>query len=243
MKIIFEKQRLAGLFLAALMLFGFNSAIAQTDNSLGTWEIFVLKGNLNKKVFFTGEFNIRNNNFHSTYDYCEYKGGIGYSLTKSFGILVGAGGYNSSLTGSFLNTVPSQKEFRIWLDLLLRNSYKRLNFDHRMRFEQRYTSVGNKQRLRYRLTLTVPVNKPTLSDNTFFVSSSDELFFGQSHPSYEKNRFYIGAGYKLNNNFTFHLGNMHQSDYKSSYSLSKNYLKLMIIYNLTHKAQNKHLTT
>lgn len=241
MKFIFIKHKLIRLLPTVLLLFGLYPVNAQIDKNIGNWDILVLKGKINKKFFFNSEFNIRSNNFHSTYDYCEYKIGLGYSITRNFGLAVGTGGYNSSLTGSFLTTQPSQKEYRTWLDLLLRNSYKRLNFDHRGRIEQRFTSIGFKARLRYRLTLTVPVTRPTLADKTFFLASSDELFFGQSHPNYEKNRFYAGAGYKLNENFTFHIGNMSQTDYKSSSSSCKNYLQIMVVYNLTHNSTEGHL--
>lgn len=236
MNYIILKYILKRLFLTAIIAFGFYSVNAQTDKSIGNWDVLVLKGNISKKFSLNGEFNIRTNNIHSTYDYCEYKIGAGYSITRNFAIELGAGGYNSSLTGSFLTTQPSQKEYRTWLDFLVKNSYKRLIFDHRGRIEQRFTSVGYKNRLRYRLTLTVPVNKSTLTDKTFFLSSSDELFVGQSHPNYEKNRFYVGAGYKLNENFTFHAGNMNQTDYKSNSSLCKNYLQLMLVYNFSNKS-------
>lgn len=236
------KHTLKRLFLTALIPLGYYSANAQNDNNLGSWNVFIIKDQISKKISFNGEFNFRSNTFHSTYDYCEYKVGLGYSFTKNFGIAVGTGGYNTSLTGSFLTTQPSQKEFRTWLDFLLKNSYKRLNFDHRGRIEQRFTNTGYKNRLRYRLTLIVPVNKPTLADKTFFLASSDELFFGQSNPCYEKNRFYVGAGYKLNENFTFHAGNMRQIDYKKNNYVGKNYLQLMIIYNITNKIHDKDLS-
>jgi hypothetical protein len=236
------KHQLSRLLMTIILLFEFNLVFGQSDNGVGNWDVLILKGNLSKKFSLVGEFNIRNNNFHSTYDYSEYKIGIAYSLTQNFALSIGTGGYNTSLTGSFLTTQPSQKEYRTWLDLLFKNSYKRLNFDHRLRIEQRFTSAGYKNRVRYRLTLTIPVNKPTLSANTFFLASSNEFFVGQSHPNYEKNRFYVGTGYKLNQNFTFHIGNMHQSDFKSSSSISKNYIQLMVIYNLTHKIEDKHLS-
>jgi hypothetical protein len=222
-------------FLVVPILLGYYSVSAQYDNSLGTWDIFLLKGNFSKKISFTGEFNIRANDFHSTYNYCEYKLSAGYSLKHNLIVGAGAGGYNSSLTGSFLTTQPSQKEFRVWFEMMFKHSYGRLYFDHRARIERRFTYSGNSSRFRYRLAINVPVTKPRLSDNTIFFATSNELFFGQGHPTYEKNRFFIGAGYKLNDNFTFQLGNMNQNDYKGSYIQCKNYLYLTIICNLPNK--------
>jgi hypothetical protein len=230
------------LFFAIPILFGYYSVNAQYDSSLGNWEIFLLKGNFNKKVSFTGEFNIRANDFHSTYNYCEYKFSAGYSLKHNFVIGAGTGGYNTSFTGSFLNTIPSQKEFRFWLEAMYKHSWGRFYFDHRIRVERRFTIIGNTSRFRYRLGLNVPVTKPRLSDHTIYLAASNEIFIGQGHPSYEKNRFFAGAGYKLNDRFTFQVGNMNQNDYKGSYILSKNYLYLTFIYNLPNKTKQQKKT-
>jgi hypothetical protein len=222
-------------FLFVPILLGFYSVNAQYDKSLGTWDIFLLKGNISKKFSFTGEFNVRANDFHSTYNYSEYKIILSYSLKPNFIIGAGTGGYNTSLTGSFLTTQPSQKEFRIWVEALYKHSLSRFYFDHRIRVERRFTYLENSNRFRYRLAINVPINKLRLSDNTVFFATSNELFIGQGHPSYEKNRFFIGAGYKLNDRFTFQLGNMNQNDYKGSSIQCKNYLYLTIICNLPNK--------
>lgn len=222
-------------FLAIPILFGFYSAKAQSDNTLGHWEIFVLKGNISNKFFFIGEFNARANDFSSIHNYCEYKLSMGYYLKKNLGIALGTGGYNTSLTGSFLSTLPSQKEVRIWLDMLLKHSFSRFYLDHRVRLERRFTSLGNTTRLRYRIAVSVPIFKPELNNNTIYATVNNEIFLGQGHPTYEKNRLFLGAGYKLNDNLNFQLGNLNQTDLKGSYSLSKNFLQLTIIYSLTKK--------
>jgi hypothetical protein len=222
-------------FLVVPILFGCYSVNAQYDNSLGNWEIFLLKGNISRKISFTGEFNIRANDFHSTYNYCEYKLSLGYSLKHNLIVGAGTGGYNTSFTGSFLTTQPSQKEFRIWVEALYKHTLSRLYLDHRVRLERRYMYSGNTNRFRYRLAINVPITKPRLSDNTVFFATSNELFIGQGHPTYEKNRFFLGAGYKLNDRFTFQLGNMNQNDYKGSNIQCKNYLYLSIICNLPNK--------
>lgn len=222
------------IFFVPVFLTGI-SANAQYDSSLGTWDIFLLKGNLSKKISFTGEFNIRADDFHSVYNYSEYKIILGYSPLHNFIIGAGTGGYNTSLTGSFLNTVPSQKEVRIWIEALYKHSLSRFYFDHRVRAERRFLYSGNTNRFRYRLAINIPITKPRLSDNTVFFATSNELFIGQGYPTYEKNRFFIGAGYKLNDRFTFQLGNMNQNDYKGSNIQCKNYLYLTIICNLPNK--------
>lgn len=233
------RNKFTRYFLFIPVLLGSISVNAQYDRSLGTWDIFLLKGNLSKKVLFTGEFNIRANDFHSTYNYSEYKIILGYSIANNFIIGAGTGGYNTSLTGSFLTTQPSQKEFRIWLETLYKHSLSRFYFDHRVRFERRFLYSGNTNRIRYRLAINVPVTKPRLLDNTVFFAINNELFLGQGYPTYEKNRFFIGAGYKLNDRFTFQLGNMNQNDYKGSNIQCKNYLYLTVVCNLPNKSKQQ----
>lgn len=224
-----------------LLLLVCYSGNAQTDNSLGNWEILILKGNINKKFSFIGEFNIRNDDLISTYNYSEYKLGIGYALTRNFGILLGTGVYNNNHAGSFLTTTSSQKEYRTWFEMSLKQLYKRLYFEHRGRIEQRFTTSGYKNRLRYRLSLTIPITKPNLTEKTLFIASANEIFIGQNSPTYEKNRFYAGIGYKLNDNLSFQIGGLNQVDYKSDDNIRTNYLQLLIICNLGHIKLDKHL--
>jgi hypothetical protein len=237
MKLILNK-----IILMALFLWGFYSVNAQSERIMGNWDVFVLKGFIGPKFFYNGEFNMRTNDFPNTYDYSEYKILFGYHLTQDFGIDVGTGGYNSSLTGSFLTTQPSRKEIRTWVDFLLKHSYNRFYFDHRIRIERRYTiSSGSPYRIRYRPVLTITINKPRLKDNTFFLSTSDDAFFGQFQPTLELNMFYLGAGYRLNDHFTFQAGNMNNYDFRKSTNQSRNYLYLTFVYNLTARSSDKEL--
>ncbi len=228
----FGIYRVIRYFFVVPILFGFSSAYAQYDNSPGNWEFFLLKGNITKRISFTGEFNMRANDFNSTYNYCEYKFSLGYSVLHNLILGAGTGGYNSSLTGSFLDTQPSQKEFRLWFEAIYKHSLGRFYIDHRVRFDWRFTNLGNKDRVRYRLALNFPVNKPQIIENTIFLSGYNELYIGQSHPSYEKNKLFLGAGYKLNRHFSFQLGNVNQNDYKGSGIKCKNYLQLILAYNI-----------
>jgi hypothetical protein len=239
LSIEFQMHKFIKYLVALPVLLGYFSVNAQYDSSLGNWEVFILKGNINKKFSFNGEFNIRANDFHSTYNYCEYKLGFGYSIKKNLIIGAGAGGYNTSFTGSFLTAPPSLKEFRLWFDVVFKHSFSRLYFEHRVRAERRYTDFGDRNRLRYRLGLNVPISKPGMTNNTIYFASSDEFFVGQGHPAYEKNKLFIGVGYKLNDRLNFQLGNLNQNDYKGSYILCKNYLQLTLVYNLPGKVNSK----
>jgi len=215
-----------------LSFMGNNSCFAQDNTALGSWGMLILKGRINNKFTLQGEFNTRSDNFASNFNYCEYKTSVIYSLSSKFGMALGAGGYNKNDDGSFFTTTNSEKEFRTWGDLLFKHALNRLFFDHRARLEQRFLHSDYQNRLRYRFALTVPVNGKVLTDKTFYLASYDELFFGESTPVYEKNKFYAGAGYKFNKTLAVQLGGISQADYKNDNDARKNYLQLIILCNI-----------
>ena len=139
--------------------------------------------------------------------------------------------------GSFLQSRP--KESRLWLDFLIKNSYKRLFFDQRIRIEQRFNNTaGAPNRIRYRPLLTIPVNHSKLSNNTFFFSTSNDLYFGTGNPTLELNMFFLGGGYKVNDRMILTAGNMNNYDFRKTTDQSKNYLYLTLVLDLTAK---KHI--
>ena len=160
---------------------------------------------------------------------------------QNFGIGVGAGEYESSLTGSFLTTQPSQKELRVWIDFLFRNSYKRFAYENRFRIEHRYNTSGTPNRIRYRPVFTASISKPRLTDNTLFFISTNDAFFGPNHPTFELNMLYLGLGYKMDRNFTFCAGNMNLYDFTKKSNRSSNYLYLMLVCELTSRSHDRPL--
>jgi hypothetical protein len=220
----------------AILLNGWNHANALTNPDLGDWNIFILKTKLKNKFSFVGEINFRSEKLIKKFNYGEYKGSILYSMNKNIGFSLGAGGFNkNSEDGFFLNS-SAESEFRTWVDfLLLKHSTGRFNFEHRGRMEQRFIPSDYQNRLRYRLQLNLPVNHTKMSDKTIFLSAYNEFFVGENDPHWEKNKFWTAAGYRVNENFSFQMGNVIMTDIKKQSKISKNYLVFMIVYNLTGK--------
>jgi hypothetical protein len=50
----------------------------------------------------------------------------------------------------------------------------------------------------------------------------------------EKNRFYAGLGYKLNENVALQVGNMRDTDYKPDSRTRKNYIQVLFICDFTN---------
>ena len=229
-------RRLFRATLITTILIGICASIhAQESQSLGNWNSILLKGKISHKWSLFGEGHIRSSNYDLKYDYFEIKSGIGYAVTKNFTVLVSAGFFNTDEPGGFFQTPALQKELRTWLELNLKQTVSRFNFEHRARLEQRFIGDNYKNRIKYRLGLIVPVNKVEMVKGSIYLAVADELFIPQygSHVV-EKNRFYFGAGYKMNQNAALQFGCVNDIDYKLNSHLVKNYLQIMLIYDFTN---------
>ena len=235
-------KRLFPFILSTACLIGIHSSSkAQTDHSLGNWNAIFLKGKISPKLSLMGEGHIRSNDYNLKYDYYEVKAGISYSITKNLAGLVGTGLYNTYEIGELFETPALQREFRTWLELNFKQVFKRLNIEHRGRLEQRFLPNNYKNRLKYRLALTLPVNKPTIVQGSIYLAVNDELFIPQHGATLvEKNRLYLGMGYKMIPNAAFQIGCVNDTDYKLGGHTIKNYLQLMFIYDFTNMLK-KHI--
>lgn len=236
----FTRRLFTAILTNICLVITYSSSNAQTDHSIGNWNSIILKGKISPRLSSMSEGHIRSSSYDFKYDYFEVKTGISYSITKNFIGLFGVGLYNTYQPGGFFQTPAQQKEFRTWQELTLKQIYKRFNFEHRARLEQRFIPENYKNRLKYRLGLIVPVNKAEMIQGSVYLTVADELFIPQYGPTVEKNRFFAGAGYKMNENATLQIGCVSDTDYKSHEYSVKNYLQLMLIYDFT-KLVKKHI--
>lgn len=231
----FTKRLFTIILINTCLLFIYNSCTAQTDHDLGNWNTLILKGKLSPRLSLIGEGQIRSSSYDLKYEYFEAKTAISCTLTKNLTGLFGTGFYNTYQTGGLLQTPAKQKEFRTWLELSLKQTFNRFYFDHRVRIEQRFIPENYKNRLKYRLGLMVPVNKSGMTLGSIYLTVNDELWIPQYGQFLEKNRFFIGIGYKMmNGNTTLQIGGINDTDYKLNSHSVKNYLQLMLIYDFTN---------
>jgi hypothetical protein len=122
----------------------------------------------------------------------------------------------------------SYNEHRIWQQALMKSKIGPVDVQHRYRTEQRYIEnwVKNgegiyeqngfyfRQRLRYRLMLTVPISRREMADNTLFFSAYDEPFLGFgkgiSKNVLDQNRLYCAFGWRFNAACNIQLGYLNQ---------------------------------
>ncbi|GAB3850965.1 hypothetical protein GCM10028822_17030 [Hymenobacter terrigena] len=247
-------NKLISAGLLGLLLVGSGEARAQANatHPWGTWFIgtVILPGTADHKLGGYAEAQARLNGVFSQYFYHELKAGVSYDIDPNFSVLVGGGRY---VTADYqdLGAGPLNVEKRLWQQLTLTQVTKRLKLEHRYRIEQRWLAFRNdssafRQRLRYRLNAFYPLNKPTITAGTWFLSAYDEIFLNPKGPVFERNRVYGGFGYQPTARLILQLGFVNQANYNlptyragqfiPQINSAKNNLVLALTYKLARRS-------
>ena len=155
-----------------MLYYSINTISAQTFD-LGSWNILNVKYNLDEKLSFFGEAQLRSLKFYSNFHYYEYKGGINYKVHKNVKLTLGAGSYQTYKEGGNFVLPKNNDEFRIWPQVILLQSIGKLKIEQRYRSEFRFTSNGYLTRFRYRLGISYPFGKEQYEYKPFQVSASN----------------------------------------------------------------------
>lgn len=245
----------AGLLMAFFA--GFSPAVfAQTPanpaQAWGSWFIGTvqLPSSPGHKWGGSVEAQVRTNALFRQYFYHELKGSVSYDLAPNVTVLL-AGGRHVTADFQDRSAGPLNVEKRLWEQLALTQSVSRLRLEHRYRLEQRWfrfrdDSSAFRQRLRYRLNASLPLNAPTTTAGTVFLTAYDELFFNLQGPVFERNRLYGGAGYQVSPHITvqagwvkqanFNLPALKQGQFVPQNTSAKNNVVLALTYKLSRAA-------
>ena len=207
------------------LLFSINSLSAQTLD-LGSWNILNIKYNYNEKWSFFGEGQLRSLKLYNNFHYYEYKGGVNFKAHKNLKLTLGAGSYQTFNEGGNFVLPKKNDEFRLWPQAVLFQSIGKLKIEQRYRSEFRFTSNGYRNRLRYRLGFSYPFGKERDNYNPFQINASNEIFFTNTEPYYERNRMLVTLNYKPSKATTLQIGYLHQFDYKINDETGRDFLQL-----------------
>jgi long-subunit fatty acid transport protein len=210
-----------------VILFGFIPfvSIAQTID-LGSWNILNLKYNHNEKWSLFGEAQLRSLKFYDNFHYYEYKGGLNFKAHKNLALAIGAGSYQTYKEGGDFVLPKNNNEFRIWPQVLVYQSIGKLKIEQRYRAEFRFTSNGYRNRFRYRVGLSYPFGKEINGYKPFQISASNELFFTDKEPYFERNRLLLAINYKPTKTTTLQIGYLQQFDYKINDETGRDFLQI-----------------
>ncbi len=232
------------LFLITIGLcLSMNRLSAQTID-LGSWNILNVKYNLDEKLSFFGEAQLRSLKFYSNFHYYEYKGGINYKVHKNVKLTLGVGSYQTYKEGGDFVLPKNNDEFRLWPQFILFQSIGKFKIEQRYRAELRFTSNRYRNRFRYRLGISYPFGNEQNEYKPFQVSASNEMFFTDKEPYFERNRMLLAFNYKPSKATTIQIGYLHQFDYKINDETGRDFLQIGYFIELFQRtALNKSIDT
>ena len=226
-------------FFTFILFFVTTSFLAKAQGvnyGMGSWNILTVNfpGNTDHHWGAYAEAQNRNYGIASHFYYYEVKAGVSYNIDNNSLFLLGTGRY-TTYGFDAVDDGPQVTETRLWEQFTTNHFINRIKLEHRYRIEQRWLSTGYLNRFRYRLTASVPINKPKLDPKTFFIAAFGEVFFNNKQPNFERNRFSPSLGYKFSKQFTLQAGVINQRNYAIASSNDKNYLITTAIYNIQRK--------
>jgi len=221
-----------------VIIFSIKNLAAQSVD-LGSWNILNIKYNHTDKLSLFGEGQLRSLKFYNYFHYYEYKGGINYKINKSVQLTLGAGSYQTYKEGGNFELPKNNAEFRLWPQIVLYQEINKLKIEQRFRTEMRWTSSGFRNRFRYRFGISYPFGKDTNGYKPLQASFSNELFFTDNEPYFERNRIQITLNYKTTKSSTIQLGYLHQFDYKINDETGRDFLVVGFYYELFGKTASK----
>lgn len=215
----------------------FNTANAQQKDG-GTWTTLNVKAVANDTWSAYAEFQSRSLSPLDRFYYYEIKGGATYSFLEKYSFTLGTGFYNTFNEGEKYDGYSEKKEFRVWQQFIMDQKLSVVEIEHRYRTEQRF-SEKYENRFRYRLNVSVPINKKEITVKTLFASAFNEVFFTDKLPHFSRNRFHLGAGYVFSKNITLQMGWIRQVDFSKETQRRKNYLFTSLSFTLKNDASFK----
>jgi Protein of unknown function (DUF2490) len=203
--------------------------------ALGSWNFVNVKYTLNDKWSVFGEAQFRSLQFYNHFHYYEYKSGTNYKVHPNLQLTLGAGHYKTFKEGGNFVKPVNNNEFRIWPQITMNHNLWNLKIEQRYRAEMRFTINGYRNRFRYRLGLSYPFGADKKGYKPFQLNGSNELFFTDKEPYFERNRLLFSLNYKTSRATSLQLGYLHQFDYRINDETGRDFLVLGLFLEISRK--------
>ncbi len=233
------EEKILFIIINSLFFYLSMNTLSAQNFDLGSWNIVNLNYKHNEKWSIFGEAQLRSLKFYNNFHYYEYKGCINYKVHKNVKLTLGAGSYQTYKEGGDFVLPKNNDEFRIWPQVILFQSVSNLKIEQRYRTELRWTSNGYRNRFRYRLGVSYPFGKERNEFKPFQISASNELFFTDNEPYFERNRLLFSLNYKPSKATTIQIGYLHQFDYKINDEIGRDFLTVGLYFDIFRKATSK----
>ncbi len=198
-----KSVKLALFFLIPLTMFS-------QEDKVGNWLMYFGTNRISDKFSIHTEIQFRNHTLtpNNTEQWL-LRTGLNYHFSEKAFATAGYA-YIPSYVYDSEQSAPEVEEHRIWQQFILTNKIGRVKFEHRYRVEERWIADDFRMRLRYRLMLFIPLNKPVIEKGTFFIGIYDEIFINTEETYFDRNRLYGSLGYQINKDINVQAGMMHQ---------------------------------
>lgn len=212
---------------------------AQDESDLGSWYMYFGNFRFSESPWaIHGEVQYRDNKILGDLEQLLLRTGLQYNLKS--GNVSFLAGYASITTGIPGEATDTFHENRIYQEVILRQKLGRIGLMHRYRYEQRWIAESDlRTRFRYAIFFNVPLNKRELSEKgAVYLQLYDEIFINGEKPDplstnqyFDRNRIYLGLGYRTSPKLALQLGIMEQT----SNILSKTQLQFSVFHQLFSK--------
>jgi hypothetical protein len=203
----------------------YSNFLFSQDLGLGSWNILNLRYNVSEKWSVFGEAQLRSLKFYNQFHYHEYKGGVNFKVHPYVTITLAAGDYDTYKEGGNFVKPKNNAEFRLWPQITLAHAIGSLKIEQRYRAEFRFTSNRYRNRFRYRLGVSYAFANSKKGGKLYQVNISNELFFTDKEPYFERNRVLVSFGYKMSKHTSVLVGYLHQFDYKINDETGRDFLQ------------------
>jgi len=201
-----------------ISLIAVTNIYAQEDK-LGAWYIYNGFFKFTPKAELFVETQLRNYEVFSNTEAVFIKPFYNYNVTQSLQLGVSTEYHKHFTYADISDDKTYREEFRIALQAILAQPLGRVSVQHRYRYEFRNINSFGGNRMRYRIQVTVPLNKGTFEKETVFLNTNNEFFIdNQPEWLFDQNRFFIAAGYYFTKGLNLQLGYMLVSKAEGNYN-------------------------
>ena len=216
------------VFSLLLLIFLYSARLIAQDSNYGSWWIYVGTGTFGEKWSLFTEAQYRDNGFFNDFDTFCFRIAGQYDVHKNVNLSLG---YSHFISQPVVDgEITTRHEYRPYQQLLIRNNYGRVYFNHRYRFEQRFREDDFSLRFRYFFQTFVVLNKKKLEKNALYLSGYAEVFLNTEKPVFDRIRAYAGLGYQISNTIRMEIGNMVQA----RETRSRNQLNVFLVHNFKY---------
>ena len=183
------------VFIILLLSTLFTSAQENGEDRLGAWYMYFGMNQVSDRFSIHTEAQFRYWELASNFNQLLLRTGLNYHISDE---AIATIGYAYIATDVSFEEFPGEEdlsEHRIFQQFILKNEVRKLLFEHRYRFEQRFIDFGDTSdtrfRARYRLQLTLPLTQ------LLFINVYNEIFLNLQDNVFDQNRLYAAFGFKL----------------------------------------------